>query len=446
MSRSGSASLRWVLTAHFLSGIAQGISLLAVPWYFINERGDPGTFGWVYAGCTAAMLFWGPYAGTLIDRYPKRSVFVAVHAAGAGVLGLAAGWGYVFGEVPDVLTALVFCTTIAVFNIHFPCLYAFVQETTSGKQRREANALVEICFQVTTIVAGSLAAVLLVGLDGTWLEVVGLGGSELGIAQWQLRDIFLLDGLTYLLAVALLARLPKGDFQVRRTSSYFSDLIEGLWFLRANPLLLSFGVASLSMFVVFLIHSQNAAPLYIGKHLGGGAGVYAVGELFYAVGALMMGSFISVIASRFRVVGAAISLLAMGAVALLALAVTRSVAVFMGVSFVIGLSNAGVRVQRMTYLFEHVPPGLMGRGQSALNTIGIGVRLALIGMLTWVPALGAHGITWAYAGAGGLVLGTSMLLLWHRRRLESLGVVEPQGPAARIMPLGTSPEPVEQSA
>ena len=58
--------------ANIISGMAQGISMLAIPWYFAEvSRTD---FFWnFYLIITFITLFWGIYAGTLIDRYSRKN-------------------------------------------------------------------------------------------------------------------------------------------------------------------------------------------------------------------------------------------------------------------------------------------------------------------------------------------------------------------------------------
>ena len=55
---------------------------------------------------------------------------------------------------------------------------------------------------------------------------------------------------------------------------------------------------------------------------------------------------------------------------------------FLG-NFLLGITNAGVRILRTTYIFNHVPNNLIGRTGSVFNTLNIVVRMLLIGLFTF---------------------------------------------------------------
>ena len=71
--------------AHLISGMAQGISLLAVPWYFA-KMGLSSKYNFYYGCLTVFILFWGLYAGTLVDKYARIKVFVCANLIQFAVL------------------------------------------------------------------------------------------------------------------------------------------------------------------------------------------------------------------------------------------------------------------------------------------------------------------------------------------------------------------------
>ena len=62
----------------------------------------------------------------------------------------------------------------------------------------------------------------------------------------------------------------------------------------------------------------------------------------------------------------------------LLLTYTRSTAAFFAVSLLIGLSNAGTRILRITFLFEKVSNDIIGRTGSVFNSFSILIRTVLI--------------------------------------------------------------------
>ena len=127
------SALYLLLTANAVSGFAQGISMLAIPWYFSDILNASSTFGTIYGIATFLTLFWGLYVGTLIDRYPRKNIFLLITLIGALIIGSIALSGFLLGEVPMVLIGVVFCTTLFIYNVHYPTLYAFGQEISEKK-------------------------------------------------------------------------------------------------------------------------------------------------------------------------------------------------------------------------------------------------------------------------------------------------------------------------
>jgi len=67
-------ALYLLLSANAISHFAQGISMLAIPWYFAKHLNAASIFSIIYSIATFASLFWGLYAGTLIDRFPRKNI------------------------------------------------------------------------------------------------------------------------------------------------------------------------------------------------------------------------------------------------------------------------------------------------------------------------------------------------------------------------------------
>ena len=79
--------------------------------------------------------------------------------------------------LPDILVLLVFGVTIFNYNVHYPNLYAFGQEITEKKNYGKLNSYIEVQGQVTSVLAGAFAAILLTGTVGNSLEIGGFSFS-----------------------------------------------------------------------------------------------------------------------------------------------------------------------------------------------------------------------------------------------------------------------------
>ncbi|MEO1438621.1 MAG: MFS transporter permease, partial [Bacteroidota bacterium] len=118
--------------ANTISGIAQGISMIAIPWYF-TQQGESNVFGYVYLGITFTALFWSPTAGTFVDRFSRKAIFMVLTIVSGCIVSSVAYAGHQMEHIPMALAGLVFAITFFNYNLHYPTLYAFLQEITEPK-------------------------------------------------------------------------------------------------------------------------------------------------------------------------------------------------------------------------------------------------------------------------------------------------------------------------
>lgn len=381
--------------------------MLSIPWYFTNIRNDEQFFGLAYTLITVAAMFWGLYSGAIIDKYSRKKVFLFINIAGALVLCGAAAPGFYAGEISYWIVTLVFGFTMMFYNIHYPCLYAFAQEVSAAGHYGKVNSMIEVQGQATTMAAGVAGAIMLKGsADG----IVELGGMTLhtGIIfkPWSLQEIFLMDGFTYVLALVLISMIaytPKREAK-QEEGSVLVRMKQGINYLKHNKRVLLFGNCSYSIFVVLLVEVHLLLSWYVNNHLNAGADVYAIAEVFYALGALFAGLAIRKLFKSMDSVGAVIMLMAVTIAALFWVSFSKNAWIFYLFSVIIGVTNAGTRVLRNTWLFQHVPNHVMGRVGSVFNMLNTFQRL-LFSLLFSVPFFSkGSNVTWAYFAGGIFIL------------------------------------------
>ncbi len=371
-------ALYLLLSANAVSHLAQGISMLAIPWYFAKHLNAASTFGAIYSIATFITLFWGLYAGTLIDRYPRKNIFLIICMVSFAVLMSAGGIGLYSGEVPMYLVAAVFCFTVFNYNIHYPTLYAFGQEISEPKDYSKTNSLLEIMGQSTNVLSGAAAVMLIEGID------LDLGLFKLQIEAWSIYEIFFLDGLTYLIAFILIYFIRYKAIEKIEVSKapIMVRLKEGVQYLRQRPLLFVFGNASYTVFIFILISTHILWPIYIEDCLGAEGDVYAFTKVNYGIGALLAGIFIRFLLKRWTSVKSIIVLMIVSLFAYWALMISQEVYLLFTLAIFLGISNAGIRIMRVTYLFNHIPNHIIGRSNSVFQSINILLRSIFIGLFS----------------------------------------------------------------
>lgn len=411
-----------IFTANTVSGFAQGISMLAIPWYFTSSLDKPEVFGTMYAVVTFVTIFWSLYCGTLIDRFPRKNIFLVTNICGGIVLLGSAVSGYITGYVPMMIVMLVFASTMFVYNIHYPSLYAFAQELTEKKNYRKVTSYIEIIGQSTNMAGGAAAAILLSGTDNGIFNLLGARIQlPFDIKAWELQEIFLLDAATYFIAIGLIFMIkytPAVALEID-TTNILQRVRTGLKFLKERPLLFLFGNCSYSVFVVLLIEVHLLLPIYVNNHLEAGADVYASAEIYYTIGALLAGFGIQWLLKSVSEVRTIIVKMFFTVLGLLVCVFTKSILVFFAFSLMIGITNAGIRILRTSWLFQHVPNNIIGRTSGVFHVLNTLQRTLLISLFSVPFFASGSNITWTYFICGIFVLVNLLPIAFNMKKLEN---------------------------
>lgn len=418
--------------ANGISGFAQGITMLSIPWYFTNQN-QFSQFNIFYALVTLGSLFWGLYAGALVDGFNRKDVFLGTNfIEGLIILSIASLGFKEFASpelkdhaLPTALIVMVFATTFFGYIIHYPNLYAFAQEISDPRDYTKVTSYIEIVGQSTVMASAALGVFLLDGVDS--IETINLLGFEyvfeLKIDKWELHEIFLMDGITYIISFVMiifikyepvknLAQFDEGDLKDRLKSGYD--------FLKRNRLVTIFGVCSYSVFIVLLVERIGLLSKYVNNNLQESAAVFSYSEIFYTLGSLIMGYLAAGFLSKIPIPKSIIIFVFITSAGFFLSSFSDTSIVFYFVSFIFGLANAGSRIFRISYLFMLVPNELTGRVNSMFNVITTVFRLFFI--LTFSLPFFAKGsnITFAYGTLGVFTFATGIVLVFLYKKLLTL--------------------------
>lgn len=335
--------------------------MIAIPWYFIDIADAGSIYGILFASITFIALFWTLYAGTLVDRFNRKKIFLSINATGFIVLMLSGAFGYFNNGLPLWMVGAVFMFSMMVFNIHFPNLYAFTQEIVDVEYYGRVNSMIEIQSQTASMLAGALAVFLLGGTSGklSWIE----DKFGISIEPWDIHEIFLLDGITYLIAFLIILSIKyKSISSINyENESLIKRFRTGLDYLKSNKTILWFGILSFSVFIVTIVEGFYLAAIYVSYYLEEDAVIYTLIEIAYAFGAIMAGVFIRRIFKSFHPIKAIIIIMTICSIGFVVCGVTKSNLIFLLFNFILGLSNAGTRILRITFLFNLIPNQIIGR-------------------------------------------------------------------------------------
>ncbi len=416
-------ALIWLFLANTVSGAAQGISMIAIPWYFIDIIRKPEVFSLFYGALTLVSMFWVIYAGSLIDKHNRRQLFrLLCLISGVVVLSMAA-WSGQAGVNQFVPALVVMAITVLNFNLHYPALYAFAQEITDRGRYAKVVSYLEIQGQATSVLSGALAAVLLKGtVDGELVNVMGFRLElPFAIPAWSLADIFLLDGITYFVALMCISFIRYRPQLIREleTGSAWQRIRSGFAYLQARPMLLLFGVLSYGLFVSVMVEDKILLPEYVRTQLQGSADIYASASIWFATGALLSGVITRRLFSAWQPVAAVSLLFVITGLIFLGCTWSKQVWYLYLFSLLFGYANTGVRILRVSYLFAHVPNQMIGRLLSFFKVADTLMRSLFIGLfaLSWFHI--GNNIRFGYLIFGIFILLCGLMILTTLKSLST---------------------------
>lgn len=389
--------------------------MLAIPWYFA-QRDISSQFNLIFGAVTFATIFWGLFAGTLVDRFNRRTLFLATNAVEGTVLLTVSAIGWMLGDLPIFLIVLVFAITIFGYRMHYPNLYAFVQEISSPEHYTRVTSYIEIVGQSTNVIAGAVAVILLEGVD---VDLPWLGNVQ--IEAWKIHEIFTLDGITYLVSVGLIffiRYIPDKVITIDR-GALRQRLQTGFKFLRDHPRIFIFGFFTHSIFVIMLVSLFTVMPMYITNYLETGGAVFGGMEVLYGLGALMAGIFIGRWSRNEPKTKVIIIFMFTTTVILVLCAVLKSIPYYFVSGMLIGFANAGTRILRVSFLFDHIPNEVIGRVNSVFSVLNIIMRVIFTLIFSLAFFANGDNIIFAYYAMAGFTLLSGIILYRNFGRTSS---------------------------
>ena len=394
--------------------------MIAIPWYFA-QQGELLTFGIVYIVTNIISMFWMPFSGSIVDKYNRKKVFLYLTVIVGLILSIITAFGFANEGLPLLLVGGVFMLTFLNYNIHYPCLYAFVQEIIEARYYYKVTSWLEIVGQITTITAGAGATLLLEGTEGGILKLFGFSlQMPFEIAPWKIYEIFCIDAATYFVAfliILMIRYVPVVERKIEKGSLY-TRLKLGLEYLMNNKPVFWFGILSYMVFLAVLLEAFYLGVSYVSNHLNESGDIYANSKIAYSIGAIAVGLGIRYVLRYINIPLGIIFMSFMAGAIFLILSLSHSIYIFFSMMFLLGICNAGVRIARMTYLFKNVENQFFGRSGSIFFLTNVVQRILLMLVFTMAFFQESNHIIYAYLIIAGLLIISAFLLIKHYRTFD----------------------------
>lgn len=352
-----------LLTANFLSSIGSGITMIAIPWLLVNRDGGEQLFGYVSLLMTVILFLISPYLGILIDRFSRKKILLLAEVLALCIVMIFSIWGIFIEEYYTWQLIVLFISGTLYFTFNFPTKFAFNQEIFDRSQYKSLNSIIEIQSQASSMVSGGIASMLIEKID--------------------LAVLLMLNGVTFFLAFLVITFIPyqqKNKSNIRSVTMW-NDMKEGYLYLKETPLKILFFTCSFLPFISVMV-ANYVFPVFVSKTLHADSSILGLSFTVYAIGAVIAGFTIPFLMNRFGTYRTVIFASAIFTLGILVIAWLPVIGIFLLVQIVLGWGNAGTRVARNTIMMDMVPNQIIGRVDSFFQAIGLGIRVAIIGLFT----------------------------------------------------------------
>jgi MFS family permease len=255
------SGFRWLFLSSLVSQVGSKIHRIALLFVAYQETQNAVWVALILGSQFLASAVLGPLLGPLVDRYDRRTLMLISHLSRAFLVACIPL--FAMDSMP-LLMAIAF--VLAAFNsIHYSASNSSVPDLVPTSALDGANGLMTFTDRFSEVVFVALAGVL----------VAGLGPAP---AFW-------IDATTYLIAAALLTRLPRLPGRAVR-SGYFAMVVSGVSLLWQNQVLRR-TIGTLAVAAVFgSVEATLGIVLAMGVLQIGVQG-FAVLEALTALGAIL---------------------------------------------------------------------------------------------------------------------------------------------------------------
>lgn len=372
---------------------------IVVSWQIYSVTGRAFDLGLIGLAQFLPSVLLALPAGHLADQFDRRRIVLIgqfVEWFAIALLAILA-----FTQPPDELTILGLVLLIAIAKtMEAPALLSMLPALVPPNMLARAMAANSAAGQAAMMVGPALGGLLYVAGAGT---------------------VYLAAALLYLISMLMVSRLRYTQEPVRRVPASFATLFAGVRFIRARPDVL--GVISLDLFAVLLGGATALLPIFAKDILH--TGPWGLGLLrgAPAVGALLMGFWLTRHAMERNVGKIMFASVAGFGVATLVFALSTQLWLSLLALFALGAFDMVSMVIRASLVQLDTPDDMRGR-VSAVNSIFINTSNQLgefeSGLLAaWLGAVPAA----ALGGIGTLVV-VALWMKWfptlrQRQRLHN---------------------------
>ncbi|MET0960214.1 MAG: MFS transporter [Psychrobacillus psychrotolerans] len=379
---------RLIVSANIASSIGSGITMIAIPWMLVSSDNGNKVFGYITIGMTILSFILTPFIGNLVDKVSRKKLLIISEIICFALLFIFSLIGFMGLSYVIWHYTIIYMIGSLYYTIFYPTMFALNQEIFTKDQYKSLNGTMEVQGQLSSMIAGALASILLM--------------------KWDLHYILLLNTISYGAAIYFYLKLPYVRLSIKKTEKVIkSQASEGLRYMLARPFVFIFLLFSFMPFIGVML-TNYLFPVYLVDVLEADASVYGIEGMIYAIGAVIAGIFVPTLSSKFGnektiIFGVCVYTIAISLIVFVDLPVYLSLMLFLAIG------NSSTRVARNSYLMDHIPNNIIGRVDSLFRTLGLLIRILLLALFT--EMVSADLIIYCFIVLSGILLLSLILVV-----------------------------------
>ncbi|MFF3102331.1 MFS transporter [Viridibacillus arvi] len=384
---------RLIIFANIASSIGSGITMIAIPWMLVSSEDGNTVFGYISICMTIINFLITPFIGNLVDKMNRKKILLISEFVSFLLLMLFTLIGFIGLPYEVWHYTIIYMIGSLYYTIFFPTMFALNQEIFNKDQYKALNGTMEVQSQLSSMIAGALASILLL--------------------KWDLHYILLLDVLSYAAAIYFYMKLPYMGKPINKTEITDKKRVsEGLRYMMIRPTMFVFLVFSIMPFIGVMI-TNYLFPVYLKDVLKASASAYGIESMIYAFGAIIAGMFVPILARKIGNEKTIIVSVITYTIAI-SLIVLVNLPVYLSLMFFIAVGNSGARVARNSFLMDQIPNEIIGRVDSLFRSIGLLFRIVLLALFTQLVS--SDLIIYCFIILSGLLIVASgfVILSWKK--------------------------------
>ncbi|HEY3781544.1 MAG TPA: MFS transporter [Fimbriimonadaceae bacterium] len=382
--------------------IGQAVSQFGDAFYYVifmfmvrQITGSTAMVGFVGAAETLPFLLVGGYAGVLADRLDRRKIMLISDLSSAACL-IAFGILIYLDASPPAWTMVVTPFLMSCVRVFFmPAKSAAIPRLVPDNMLMKANAL-------------SNLAQTFMPLIGLALSASVMGALYAASKTWFFVTAVLVNTCSFLFSAAYIWLLPKLVPERHDEDKHpLQEFRQGLGYIKRHGVLRVYVFVSLFMNLMispfFVVYVEANKQWY-----GGTPQILCVMEMSFFVGLVISSMFVGRFNIRRAGLGYSYSLGTVG-LAVAAMAFCKTIWLYSIFNIIAGLAVPFCDIPLTTYIQTEVEDSLMGRVNSVLNMVRMGVMP--IGMMLGGWMILKIGLSGAYLVMGFGMTAASLVAL-----------------------------------